>query len=198
MVRLPVPLQGEGLGTVRAAVGVLPVVDLLVEHQAHQGRVDLPAVPALVGVLPSVGSLVGLQVGLFVEASVTLAAVDHLPAAVCGAAAPRCLRELRVILCREETASEPSSGWKTGTLLHRQNTGFWPIRLFTRTISAAGFFYPSQTLSLQIYEIQFNISPRDRKSRPSSHILQSISLTDSFLKTGDCGISTSPSGSLLM
>lgn len=180
MVRLPVPLQGERLVAVRAAVGVLPVVDLLVEHQAHQGRVDLPTVPALVGVLPPVGSLVGLQVGPFVEPSVTLAAVDHLPAAVCGAAAPRCLRELRVILCREQTASEPSSGWKTGTLLHRQNTVF------------------SQTLSLQTYEIHFNISPRDRKSRPSSHILQSISLTDSFLKTGDSRISTSSSGSLLM
>lgn len=51
MVGLPVPFQGKGLVTVRALVGLLAVMDLLVDDEAHQSRVGLPALPALVGIL---------------------------------------------------------------------------------------------------------------------------------------------------
>lgn len=112
VVRLQVPLEGECLVTVQAAVALLPVVNLLVEHQAHQGGVVLPAAPALVGLLPVVGSLVGFHVRVLVETTVTLDTVDHLPPAVWGAATPHCVGELRVIFYRKETISESPSGWK--------------------------------------------------------------------------------------
>lgn len=100
VVRPQVPLQGKRLFTVRAAVLVLAVVDLLVEDEAHQGGVELPAPPALVGLLALVAPLVGLQVGLLVEASAAVGAVDHLPARVGGAAVDGPAGwDLRVVLC---------------------------------------------------------------------------------------------------
>lgn len=118
VVRLQVPLEGECLVTVQAAVALLPVVNLLVEHQAHQGGVDLTAAPALVGLLPVVGSQVGFHVRVLVETALTLDTVDHLPSAVWGAAAPQGVGELRVVFCRMETISESPSGWK-----NCENTG---------------------------------------------------------------------------
>lgn len=102
VVGLPVPLQGKGLVTVRALVGLLAVMDLLVDDEAHQSRVGLPTLPALVGFLSSVGSLVSLQVRSLVETFLALRAVDHLSAHIRRAAMPWSLgTELRMILCRE-------------------------------------------------------------------------------------------------
>lgn len=114
VVGLPVPLQGEGLVAVRALVGLLAVVDLLVDDEAHQGRVGLPALPALVGFLSSVGSPVSLQVRLLVETFLTLRAVDHLSARVGRVVLPRSLAtELRVIVCRDgEVRGQVKGGYK--------------------------------------------------------------------------------------
>lgn len=102
MVGLPVPFQGKGLVAVRALVGLLAVVDLLVDDQAHQGWVGLPALPALVGFLSSVGSPVSLQVRLLVETFLTLRAVDHLSARICRMALLwPVVTKLRVITCRD-------------------------------------------------------------------------------------------------
>lgn len=49
-----------------------------------------------------------------------------------------------------------------------------------------------------VHHFGSGFSPRDRKSRPSSHRLQSVSLMDTFLRTGYDLISTSPSGSILI
>ena len=80
VVGLPVPLQSEGLVTVRALVRFLAIVDVLMDDQAHQGRVGFPTLPALIGFQSSVDPQVGLQVRLLIEAFGTLGAVDHLPA----------------------------------------------------------------------------------------------------------------------
>lgn len=99
VVGLPVSLQGEGLVAVGAAVGLLAVMDLLVDDEAHQGWVGLPALPALVGFQSSVDPQVSLQVRPLIEALLTLRAVDHFPARV-GRPQPRSLgSELRVIGC---------------------------------------------------------------------------------------------------
>lgn len=102
VVSLPVPLQGEGLVAVGALVGLLAIVDLLVDDEAHQSRVGLAALPALVGFLPLVGSPVSLQVRLLVETFLTFRAVNHLSAHVQGAALPRSVgAELRMVPCGE-------------------------------------------------------------------------------------------------
>lgn len=79
-------------------------MDLLVDDEAHQGWVKLPALPAAVGLLSLVGSPVGLQVGQLVEPSVTVGAVDHLPACVGGdgPVGP----DVRMILCGREFTDE--------------------------------------------------------------------------------------------
>lgn len=78
-------------------------MDLLVDDEAHQSWVQLATFPALVGLLALVASLVGLQVILLVETSVTLGAVDHLSACVCGAAEHGPVGpDVRMVLCRRE------------------------------------------------------------------------------------------------
>lgn len=82
-------------------------MDLLMDDEAHQSRVQLATLPAAVGLLSLVASLVGLQVRPLVETSVTLRAVHHLPACVCraarvGPAGP----DVRMILCRGEVRHE--------------------------------------------------------------------------------------------
>lgn len=107
VMRLQVPLQGKGLVTIRAPVLVLAVVDLLVEDEAHQSWVQLATFPALVGRLALVAPLVGLQVRLLVETSVTLGAVDHLSAGAGGAAVHGPAgADLRVGLCGGEVGHE--------------------------------------------------------------------------------------------
>lgn len=107
VVRLEVPLQGKGLFTIRAPILVLAVVDLLVEDEAHQGRVELATPPALVGPLAPVAPPVGLQVRRLVEPSVTLGAVEHLSACVGGAAVHGALgAELGEVLWRAKVRQE--------------------------------------------------------------------------------------------
>lgn len=109
-MRLPVPLKGKLLVTVQAAVALFPVMDLLVQHKAHQGRVDLPTPPALVDLLPVVGSLVDYHLRALIEAVVTHTTENHLSSTACGTDLPHCVGELREIFCRKETTSEsPSS-----------------------------------------------------------------------------------------
>lgn len=82
-------------------------MDLLVDDEAHQSWVQLATLPALVGLLPLVAPLVGLQVSLLVEASVTLGAVDHLSAGVSGAAVDGPVGpDVRMILCGREFRHE--------------------------------------------------------------------------------------------
>lgn len=97
VVGLPVPFKCKCLVAVVAVVWLTAVVDLLVQHQAHQVRVGLSTAPAFVGFLSLVGSQVGLQMGLLVEPLVTLRTVCHLSATVGGT--PQ-VTELRVITWR--------------------------------------------------------------------------------------------------
>lgn len=102
VVSLPVPLQGKSLVAVGALVGLFAIVDLLVDDEAHQSRVGLATLPALVGFLPLVGSPVSVQVRLLVETLLTLRAVNHLSAHVQGAALPLSVgAELRMVPCGE-------------------------------------------------------------------------------------------------
>lgn len=82
VVGLPVSLQSKGLVAVGALVGVVSVVDLLVDDQAHYTGVDLPTLPALIGFESIMAPLVSLQVGLLVETFSTQGAVEHLSACV--------------------------------------------------------------------------------------------------------------------
>lgn len=95
VVRLPVPLQGKGLVAVGTVVGLPALMDLLMDHQAHEGWVALPAPPALVEFPPPVGPQVSLQVSTLVETPVALWAVNHLPARARRTA----LLQLRIIIC---------------------------------------------------------------------------------------------------
>lgn len=124
MVRLPVPPQGEGLVAVEALVGLLAAVDLLVDDEAEQRGVGLPTLPALVGCLALVDPLMSLQVGQFVEAPLTLGAVDHLSACVGGELLPHWeVAKLGVIVCK---TAKVKGHVKTGTVLFlfqsQQNT----------------------------------------------------------------------------
>lgn len=111
VVSLPVPFQGEGLVAVGALVGLLAIVDLLVDNQAHQSRVCLAAPPALVGFLSLVGSPVSLQVRRLVETSLTLRAVKHLSAHVQGAALSGSEgAELRMVPCGEGAVQDQVTG----------------------------------------------------------------------------------------
>lgn len=168
VVRPQVPLQGKRLFAVRAAVLVPALVDLLVEDEAHQGGVELPAPPALVGLLALVAPLVGLQVGLLVEAAAAVGAVDHLPARVGGAAVDGPAGgDLRVVLCGGDRGQAQLLQRRTQT---RQMGGAWSVG--GKGPPAGGWSFSSE------------FSPRDRKSRPSSQRRQSVSLMDTFLRTG--------------
>lgn len=180
VVRLQVPLQGKRLFTVRAAVLVPAVVDLLVDDEAHQGGVQLATLPALVGLLPLVAPLVGLQVSLLVEASVALGAVDHLPAGVGGAAVDGPAGpDLRMVLCGREFrhGAKPSAVTTPKIKDGRRSQG----AAARPTVLTGHHGLPAGGEGSRVSS---ELSPRDRKSRPSSHRLQSVSLMDTFLRTG--------------
>lgn len=168
------------------------------DDEAHQGWVQLPTLPALVGLLALVGPLVGLQVRRLVEPSLTLRAVEHLSACVCGAAVHGPVGpDVRVILCRREFRHEaqPSAvtirqraehgrssqdRWSHQTELMGHLAGLlfqqqvWRLGSPTKRVPAGG----------DGCRVGSELSPRDKKSRPSSHSLQSVSLMDTFLRTG--------------